>query len=405
MKLSPRSSLVTLAVLVVAAQSQVAPLARADVITDWNQRADGVIAESKVGTPVAIRVMALVQTAVRDAVDATMKNAAASTAVDAAVAAANRATLTQLLPAQQATITAAYQAALATLTSGPARDAGVAAGERAAAAVLAARADDNPAVALAYRPHTSAGTYVPTVMPAIPQWSQRKPWLMREAAQFRPGPPPALDSSDWVRDYNEVKSVGGKVNARRSAEQTDIANFWAFSLPAIYHGVVRSVALQPGRDVQRNARLFATASQAMDDAMIGVFEAKYHYNFWRPVTAIRNGDIDGHDATQPDPGWSSLVEAPMHPEYPSGHSILAAAVGAVLKTDIGPGPTPVLWTSSPSANGAVRRWSRVDDFVKEVSDARVYAGIHYRIATQAGEAMGWRIGELAASRLLAAGAP
>ena len=221
------------------------------------------------------------------------------------------------MPAQQATITAAYQAALATLTSGPARDAGVAAGERAAAAVLAARADDNPAVASAYRPHTSAGTYVPTVMPAIPQWSQRKPWLMREAAQFRPGPPPALDSSDWVRDYNEVKSVGGKVNARRSAEQTDIANFWAFSLPAIYHGVVRSVALQPGRDVQRNARLFATASQAMDDAMIGVFEAKYHYNFWRPVTAIRNGDIDGHDATQPDPGWSRWSRRRCIPSTPA----------------------------------------------------------------------------------------
>ena len=157
--------------------------------------------------------------------------------------------------------------------------------------------------------------------------------------------------------------------------------------------------MQPGRDLLRNARLFAVTAQAMDDAMIAVFDAKYHHHFWRPVTAIRNADIDGNDATQRDPSWASLIDAPLHPEYPSGHSILAATVATVLKSELGTSPTPPLSTSSPTLKGAIRRWTRLDDFVQEVSDARIYGGIHFRAATQDGEAMGQRIGELAATRL------
>ncbi|MGZ9058160.1 MAG: vanadium-dependent haloperoxidase, partial [Burkholderiaceae bacterium] len=156
----------------------------------------------------------------------------------------------------------------------------------------------------------------------------------------------------------------------------------------------------PGRDVARNARLFAAVSQAMDDALIGVFDAKYHYNFWRPATAIRNGDIDFNDATQRDASWSPLVDAPMHPEYPSGHAILAGAVGAVLKADVGDGRMPTLATASPTAKGATRRWTSADDFVREVGDSRIYAGIHYRAAIDAGVAMGKQIGELAAEKVL-----
>ena len=122
----------------------------------------------------------------------------------------------------------------------------------------------------------------------------------------------------------------------------------------------------PGRDVAQNARMFAAVAQAMDDAMIGVFDAKYHYNFWRPATAIRNGDIDGNEATQREASWSSFVDAPMHPEYPSAHSILGAAVGAVLKAEIGKGPMPALTTTSPTAKGAARRWTNLDDFTREV---------------------------------------
>ena len=374
----------------------VVPNANADVITDWNIKAGEIVTESKLGTPPAIRAMAIVQTSVYEAVNATAPGAS----VDAAVAAANRATLTKLMPSQQASIDAAYQAALAQVADGPAKTAGIAVGEQAAAAVLARRADDGALPAESHRPHTTAGTYVPTATPAVTQWSQRKPWLMASAAQFRPGPPPALTSDAWARDYNEVKSFGAKNSTRRSAEQTEIARFWEYSLPAIYYGVVRSVAQVPGRDMTQNARMFAAVAQAMDDAMISVFEAKYHYNFWRPATAIRNGDIDGNDATQREASWTSFIDAPMHPEYPSAHSILAAAVGTVLKAEIGKGPMPVLTTASPTAKGASRRWTSLDDFTREVGDARIYEGIHYRTSTDVGIAMGKQIGALTVEKFL-----
>ncbi len=371
--------------------------ARADAVTDWNLKSGELIAEAKLGTPPAARVMAIVQTAALQAVDTAQQRQASA---EAALAAAHRVTLTKLLPTQQAAIDAAYQAALDRVTDDAARSKGIAAGEAAANAVLAARAEDGAATPEAYRPHTMAGAYVPTAPVAVPQWPQRKPWLMSSAAQFRPAPPPALNSAQWARDFNEVKTLGGKASTQRSAEQTEAARFWDYSLPAIYHGVVRSVALQPQRDLARNARLFAAVAQAMDDALISVFEAKYHYRFWRPATAIRNGDLDDNDATARDAAWAPLIDAPLHPEYPSGHSILAASVATVLDAEIKDGAMPVLATSSPTAKGATRRWQRTDDFLREVSDARVHGGIHFRSATDAAEAMGRRIGELAVRQVL-----
>jgi hypothetical protein len=391
--------------LAAALVSTVATAANADVISDWNARAGGIVVESRLGTPPAVRVMAIVQTAVHEAVSDVVRNrpaprqlSAPGASIDAAVAAANRATLAKLIPAQQASIDAAYQAAIVAIPDGPAKAAGLAAGERAAAAVLAARTDDGATAAESYRPHASAGAYVPTAAPAVPQWPQRKPWLMVSATQFRPGPAPALASDAWAANYTEVKALGGKQSAARTAEQTEIGRFWEYSLPPIYYGVVRSVTDSPGREVEQNARLFAAVTQAMDDAMIAVFDAKYHYNFWRPATAIRNGDIDGNDATVRDASWTPFIEAPMHPEYPSAHSILAAAVGTVLKAELAGGPAPVLTTASPTAKGVTRRWTSVEDFVQEVGNSRIYAGIHYRISTEVGAAMGREIGALAAMR-------
>jgi hypothetical protein len=373
--------------------------AHADVITDWNIKAGEIVVESKLGTPPAIRVMAVVQTAVHEAVNASQGN---QSSVDAAVAAANRATLSRLMPAQQSSIDTAYQEALAKIADGPAKTAGITAGEQAAAAVFARRADDGAATAETYRPHAAAGAYVPTASPAAPTWSQRKPWLMTSAAQFRPGPPPALGSDTWARDYNEVKSLGSRKSTQRSAEQTEIARFWEYSLPPIYHGVVRSVGQMPGREVSQNARMFAAVAQAMDDAMIAVFDAKYHYNFWRPATAIRNGDNDGNEATEREVSWTSFIDAPMHPEYPSAHSILAAAVATVLKAEVGDGTMPVLTTTSPTAKGVTRRWTNVNDFTREVASARVYEGIHYRTSTDVGITMGRQIGALTVEKLLQA---
>ena len=374
--------------------------ARADVVTDWNIKANEVVVESKLGTPPAIRVMALVQTAVNDAVRSTTPQPGTQPAsVEAAVAAANRAVLVKLLPNQQATIDAAYQAAVTSIPESATKEAGIAAGERAAAAVLAKRTGDVIAPE-SYRPHTTPGLYVPTAAVAAPQWSQRTPWLMSSAAQFRAGPPPALSSDAWARDYNEVRELGSRTSTKRTVEQTEIARFWEYSLPPIYFGAIRSVATQPGRDVARNAGLLAASAQAMDDAMIAVFEAKYAYNFWRPATAIRNGDVDGNDSTTREPTWAPLIDAPTHPEYPSGHAILAGAVGVVLQADAGDGPAPVVTTSSPTAKGAMRRWTSIDGFVREIGDSRIYAGIHYRAAIDAGTSMGKQIGTLAVDRVL-----
>jgi PAP2 superfamily len=398
-----------MALLVIAASLFAGPIARADVLIDWNVKAGDIVVEARLGPPPANRVLAIVHTAVYEAVNAITTryppgrvklDAAPGASVDAAVAEANRATLLQLVPSQQATIDSAYQAALSAIPSGQAKTAGLAVGEKAATAILAWRADDGAARGERYRPHTTAGVYVPTVIPAVPQWPQRTPWLMTSPAQFRPGPPPALTSAVWARDYNEIKELGGKNSTHRTAGQTEIARFWEATLPPIYHGVVRSVAAVPGREVTQNARLFMAVTQSTDDALIAVLDAKYHYNFWRPVTAIRNGDIDGNDATERDPSWTPFIDTPMHPEYPCAHCIVSATVGTVLQAEIGSGPLPTLTTTSSTAKGAARSWTQIDDFMQEVANARIYDGVHYRTSTEVGTAMGKQIGELAVAKYL-----
>jgi hypothetical protein len=387
----------------------VGPMARADVVTDWNVKACDIVVEARLGPPPANRVLAIVNIAVYEAVNAITgrypasglnQEAARGASVEAAVAAANRATLAKLVPSQQAAIETVYHAALAIIADGPAKTAGIAVGEKASTAILAARADDGAARGETYRPYTTAGVYVPTVIPAVPHWTQRKPWLMASPAQFRPGPPPPLTNKVWARDYNEIKALGGKTSTQRTAEQTGIARFWEATLPPIYHGVVRSVVTVPGREITQNARLFMAVTQAMDDALIAIFDAKYHYNFWRPVTAIRNGDMDSNDATERDPSWTPYIETPMHPEYPCAHCIVAAAVGTVLRAEIGAGPMPTLTTTSYTAKGAARSWTKIDDFMQEVANARIYDGVHYRTSTEVGMAMGIQIGELAAAKYL-----
>ena len=383
--------------------------AAADPVADWNATAGNITFAAGLGAPPANRTLAMVQTAVYEAVNAITKRyppdrvtliAAPDASVDAAVAAANHATLSRLVPSQQAAIDKAYGSALAAIADSPAKTAGVAVGEEAAAAVLAWRADDGAGTPERYRPVTTAGVYVPTTIPAVPQWPQRKPWVMTSPDQFRPGPPPALAGELWARDYNEIKAVGAKNSASRTPEQTEIARFWEATAPIIYFPVVRSVASVPGRDVTQNARLFAVTAEAMDDALIAVFDAKYHYNFWRPITAIRNGDIDGNDATERDAGWLPFIETPMHPEYPCAHCIVAGAVAGVLTAEIGTGSTPTLNSTSPTAPGIVRSWTSIDDFVREVANARVYDGVHYRNSTEIGVAMGKKIGALAAATAL-----
>ena len=377
--------------------------AHADVVTDANAKAAEIASKSP-ATPPAVRTMAIVQVSVFDAVSAITGRYSALRAkitaprdasVDAAVAAATRTALSKLMPGQQAAIDADYQALLGRVPDGSAKTAGIALGEQAATAIVALCADDGAVAPDVYRPHAAPGVYVPTTGPALPHWGARRPWVMSRGDHFRPGPPPALTSALWARDYNEIKAVGGKTSSQRTPEQTAMAKFWEATLPVVYWPVARAVAGAPGRDLTDNARLFALAGMAMDDGLIAVYDAKYHYNLWRPITAIRNGDLDGNDATERDAGWTPFIDTPMHPEYPCAHCIVSASLGAVLAGEIGSGPTPKLSSASSTAGGAVRTWATVADFVKEVAEARIYDGVHYRNSTEVGTAMGRKIGELA----------
>ncbi|QOJ24928.1 MAG: vanadium-dependent haloperoxidase [Gammaproteobacteria bacterium] len=381
----------------------------ADAVTDWNQLAGDIVVNAKIGPLPAERALAIVQASVYEAVNAitrrytvkdTKLEAAPGASVEAAVAAANRAALSKLVPSQQSAIDQVYQAALAVIADGESKASGITVGEKAAAAILALRIDDGASAGESYRPYAKAGVYVPTVIPEAPQWMHRKPWLMTHPAQFRPAPPPELGSELWARDYNEVKALGGKNSQQRSAEQTAIARFWEEVMPPIYHGVVRSIADRPGREITQNARLFAAVTQASDDGLIAVFDAKYHYGFWRPVTAIRNGDIDGNDATGRDASWLPFIDTPMHPEYPCAHCIVSAAVGTVLQIEIGDGQTPALTTTSAAAGGVARSWTKLDDFMQEVANARIYDGVHYRNSGKVGSEMGKKIANLAAEKYL-----
>ena len=386
-----------------------APAVSADSVVEWNTRACDLLAPASFDTPNANRILAIMHTAIYEAVNGITKkypagnvklNASLGASVDAAVATASRAVLVKLVPARAIDVELAYKKAMDAIPDGRSKTEGSSVGERAAAAILADRAEDGFATAETYRPYTIAGVYVPTVVPLVSQWSQRKPWLMTSPSQFRPGPPPDLKGALWARDYNEIKSLGPKSSKTRTEEQTGIARFWEATGPVIYHGLVRSVAASPGRDITQNARLFMIVTQATDDAMIAVFDAKYHYNFWRPITAIRNGDIDGNDATERDSSWTPFINTPMHPEYPCAHCIVSGTIGTIIEAEVGSAPASALGTNSPTANNAKRTWAKMEDFMQEVANGRIYDGVHFRNSTEVGTAMGRKIGELAVAKYL-----
>jgi hypothetical protein len=375
--------------------------ARADIVTDWGDTTTEIADEG----PNTIRTMALAQSAVYEAVNAITARyprdrvdlgSAQGASVEAAVAAASRAVLLQEAPALKDRIEAAYARALAATADGEARTRGVGVGERAAADVLTKHSHDLDSIR-PYRPVTSPGVYVPTTIPTGWSLAEHRPWFMKSAAQFRPAPPPALKSELWARDYNEIKAVGSATSTVRTAEQTEIARFWATNLPDVHLGLARSVALGTGREVTRNARLYAAVAAAMNETETAVFEAKYHYLFWRPITAIRNGDLDGNAATERDADWVPLIATPMQPEYPCAHCMLAAAITTVLRAEAGGNSALDLSTTSNTARGVTRRWTSTDSVVQEVAMARIWAGVHYRNSTEVGNHMGQQVGALVAA--------
>lgn len=375
--------------------------ARADPVADWADT----ITEIATDGPNTIRTMALAQNAVYEAVNAITARYARDrvdlgptqgASIDAAIAAASRTVLLHEAPALKDRTEAAYARALGAIVTSEAGKRGISIGERAAADVLAKHSGDIGTIE-PYRPLTSPGVYVPTTFPLGYGFAQHRPWFMKSAAQFRPGPPPALTSALWARDYNEIKALGSATSTARTAEQTAIARFWATALPDVHMGVVHSVAAAPGREVTRNARLYAAVTAALNDGEIAVLEAKYHYSFWRPITAIRNGDRDDNPATERDPDWTPLIVTPLHPEYPCAHCLIASLIATVIRADAGREPLPTLKTTSNTAPGVTRQWTRPEDLVKEVSEGRILDGVHYRNSTEVGNRMGAQIGALVAA--------
>jgi hypothetical protein len=396
-------------VLLLLALATLPGTAAADAVIDWSEIAVATAAAGRHGASDASRTTALVHAAVFDAVNAIearyapykIKVAApAGASSEAAAVAAAHAVLARLYPAQKDALAQAYAKSLGRIADGTARTDGLVVGEKVGAEMIALRASDGATAPNVYRPVTTPGGYVMTTLPISTHWGTVTPWVLEHAAQFRPGPPPALTSAEWMRDCREVMDLGARNSRVRTAEQTDIARFWAVVGPASWDPVLRGVAATPGRTLLQNARLFALAEMAAADAYIAVFEAKYTYNFWRPITAIRNGDQHPGGSTMLRVAdWEPLIDTPLHPEYPCAHCITSAAVAAVLEAEVGPA-FPEITMTSPTAPGVVRRWTTARAFTDEVSIARVYGGIHYRTSMVVGQAMGRQIGELAVKRYL-----
>jgi hypothetical protein len=380
--------------------------AAANVITDWDEKALLVVTPAATlpgASPYpAQRIMGMVHAAMFDAVNSIERRyrpylvqlpAEPATSKEAAAAAAAAAVLATIDEKTAGEMKVALATYLAPIPDGIAKTDGIKLGEAVAARVVEARTNDGADAPDDYRPRTTPGVYVPTAIPISSMWPNMKPFAIANPSQFRPAAPIALESKEWATDYNELKDYGGQTSAKRTAEQTEIARFWLIGPPMAYHPFVRQLATAKQMDVVDSARLMALAAVGLTDAIIAVLDAKYHYNFWRPITAIRNGDIDGNPATDREATWQPIANTPMHPEYPCAHCIQSGSVAGVVKGVLGTADIPEIAVNSPTAPGVTRRWTNMTAFADEIASARIWAGFHYRFSTRVGTEMGYQIGE------------
>ena len=319
--------------------------------------------------------------------------------LDAAAATAAYEVLLSHYPGQKAALQDSYSITVNEIGDKRARDSGIAIGKAAAALALKAGGIDPAIQQVPYLPRAQAGVWVPTQLPVFaPHMTAFKPWIMERADSVRPGPPPALDSQKWVRDYNEVKRLGAKSSDARTPHETLMARYRITPnmMPAY-----RLAADMPGRRAVENARMFAMLGMIDDDVTIAIADAKLHYNFWRPVTAIRNGELDGNAATAPDNGWEPLINTPNHPEYPCGHCIFAAADAEFMKAEVGNKPAYGVRVASRSIpNAAVQALPSWDEWVRQVSYSRTLGGVHYRFSNEVAEEMGRKIAQQAMAKVM-----
>lgn len=387
--------------LAVGLAAAAASPAGADVITDWNQKAVPIVTKYSLGAP-AYRDLAIMHLAMYQCVNSiepryepyqTKVDAPATASKEAAAAVSAVVVLSKLHPDDQPKLDAELKQYLAQIPDGPAKDEGVALGQKVADNLLSLRANDGANEPDSYRPRTTAGRYIPTAPVVVPMWGKVTPFGLKSGSQFRPGPPIDLKSREWAENYNEIKAVGAKNSAPRTALQTETGRLWLYTGPGTFMPLAVQLSQAKGLGVNENARLFALLSMATADAMVAVFDAKYHYEFWRPITAIRNGDLDGNPQTERDASWDSLGPAPLHPEYPCAHCIVAGSAGGVMLAFFGPGTLPEFSLTTPAAPGVTHRWTRLEDYIAEPSNARIWSGIHYRFSTKVGTDMGRKIAD------------
>ncbi|HEX8763909.1 MAG TPA: vanadium-dependent haloperoxidase [Candidatus Acidoferrum sp.] len=388
-------------------------LSAQNVVVDWDAIASQTIVTNAKEASVSSGVwFAYVHLAVFDAVNSIhhrfhpylfTTQAPLGASQDAAAAAAAHRVLVNYFPAQQASLDAALASSLASISDTPANiSAGVAVGEAAAQALINARVNDGLSVNFPYTPPIGPGFYQRTppafAAPLTPWLGQMVPFTMTGAAQFFPDEgPDALDSQQWIDDYNQVMTLGASNSTVRTPQQTEIGLFWTEHTGQQYGRAFRNLATQKGLNTSDTARLMAMLWAGYADAGIGCWNAKFFFSFWRPVTAIHAGG--GNPALTADPNWAPLVSTPAHPEYPSAHGCATGAVSTILEGYFG---TPNLQFSVDSlVTHTQHNFTSTAELMDEVEEARIYAGFHYHHSVIQGRVLGIKVGHQLMQRYFA----
>ena len=380
-------------------------LLSADVVIQWNQAVLAAISNDKPTIGFLTRDLAIVQSAIYDAVNAVdhtsgaflvQADAPAGASPVAAAAAAGLFTASALFPTDTASFQATYQASLAGVPDGQAKTDGIAVGQSVAEQTLLARANDGANAVVSYTPGTNPGDWQPTppgFAPAqTPQWPDVTPFALNSGSQFRPGPPPALTSAAYTAAFNEVKDLGSATSILRTAQQTDIAKFWEGKagtpqIAGYWNEIAQSAALSRGNTLDQDARLFAQLNVALADEAIAFFDAKYTYNRWRPVTAIQLAGQDGNPDTVADPNWLPLNNTANNPSWVSAHAGITGAAAATLADFFGTDNVGFSLTSQ-DVKGEIHSFSSFSAAATEVENSVVWSGNHFRFDVTAGDTQG-----------------
>ena len=394
--------LVTAATLVVALG--IGSQARADIATEWNATA----MEATVVPANSIlqsRVLAIMHVAMYDAARVSNQKPAllvgnvepdGPSSPEAAVATAAYAVLKRLAPAQVAAIDAAYKSALSTIAEGPPKANGVKLGQSVAERLLELRATDGSTQKVDVKLSNGPGSYQLTpphsMQPILPQWGAVRPFAIHLEDGFETKGPPRLESPQFKTDFDEVKLLGARQSTARTADQTAAAVFWTVQTGVPWFAAARVAASERKASMLENLRLFALLSVAAADSQIACFHDKYVRLHWRPITAIRAAASLKIATLAGDADWEPLLGTPPHPEYPSAHACYSGAAEAVLRGELKTDAVRVSVTH-PAVFGVTRTFTSFSAISKEVNDARVWGGIHFRSADVDGHELGWRVGQ------------